>query len=461
MLLCSALLFFCLPRLAQAASGGVEAAGSAATPAPMLFLFLAILLTAGKIGGIIERYGQPAVIGELFAGILLSVTGYLGFEMIQQIRHSQAMEFFAELGAVILLFQIGLESNITQMRAVGGRALMVALLGVVTPFVTGAFVVGPLLFRDQELVTYLFIGAALVATSVGITAAIYQSFGVIKAKASQIVLGAAVIDDVLGLLVLAVVSAIATGGEVTPAFIGFLTLKAALYLGGAIALGDRLAHSLSRFFTLISTGTGMKLALALVFALVFAYVASLVGLAPIVGAFAAGLVLDQVHFKNFTIPTIAHELKRLKGFDKEEREEIERLIEKQQDAHVEELIHNIGLLIIPIFFVFIGLMVDAQSLLNPAVYITAILLSIAAIIGKLVTGIAVKGSIYQKLFVGTSMIPRGEVGLIFASVGKSLGVIPADVFSTIILTIIISTLIPPLFIGKLAQKIKAEDAAGS
>lgn len=274
-------------------------------------------------------------------------------------------------------------------------------------------------------------------------------------KSSQTVLGAAVIDDVLGLLVLAVVSAMASGGEVTPMFISTLVLKAVGFLAIAVLLGDFLATGLSKAFSSISTGHGMKLAMALSLALVFAYLASVVGLAPIVGAFAAGLILDKVHFDRFNEPQIVRELKELQFADPKAQAKVEALIHHHDHAHVEELVKSIGYLIVPVFFVFIGLMVDAASLLNPSVYITAAVLSVAAIVGKLVAGVAAEGSTLEKLYVGVSMIPRGEVGLIFAAVGKSLGVIPSDIFSTIILVIIISTIIPPSFVSMLGHKLAA------
>jgi len=429
----------------------------AAVSIPMMFLFLAILLMMAKVGSLVAKARQPEVVGELMAGIFLSVAGYLGLSLVESIRHNMAMEFIAELGAVILLFQIGLESNVTQMRQVGVRALMVALIGVLIPFALGAFVVGPWLFPGQESITYLFIGSALVATSVGITAAVYQSVGTLKMKSSQTVLGAAVIDDVLGLLVLAVVSAMASGGEVTIMFVSTLVLKAVGFLAIAVLLGDYLATGLSRVFSSISTGHGMKLAMALSLALVFAYLASVVGLAPIVGAFAAGLILDKVHFDRFNQPEIVHELHELGIVDEQVQIKIDALIHRQDHGHVEELVRSIGYLIIPVFFVFIGLMVDAASLLNPSVYITAVVLATAAIIGKLVAGVAAEGSNLEKLYVGVSMVPRGEVGLIFAAVGKSLGVIPSDIFSTIILVIIITTVIPPSFISSLGHKLAARN----
>ncbi len=460
--LASTALFFIFLQIisGKVIASGIPKVSESATPEvkmPMTLLFLAILLVSAKFGGVIERYGQPSVVGELLAGIILSVLGYLGIGIINDMRHSVSMEFFAELGAVILLFQIGLESNISQMRKVGIRALIVALIGVIAPFTLGAYLIGPMMFPNLSQITYLFIGASLVATSVGITAGVYQSLGIMRMKASQTVLGAAVIDDVLGLLVLAVVSAMATGGEITPWFVINLTLKAVAFLALALALGDILAKSLAKLFSMINTGTGMKVALALSFALLYSYLASLVGLAPIVGAFAAGLVLDQVHFKLFNLPDIAVDLKKLKGFNEEEKAKIDRLIEKHQHSHVEELIKNIGLVIVPIFFVFTGLMVDASSLLDPSIYLAGGVIVVFAIIGKLVAGLAGGGSKIQKLFIGTSMIPRGEVGLIFAATGKALGAIPDNIFSTIILVIIVTTLIPPTFISILGRKLKQEE----
>lgn len=420
-----------------------------------LFLFLAILLVFAKIGSLAEKVNQPAVVGELVAGILLSIIGFVGWGLVDVIRTDMTVEFFADLGAVILLFQIGLETNIDQMKKVGLRAFLVAVIGVVVPFYLGSFVVGPWIFPGEHQITYLFMGAALVATSVGITAAVYQSVGVLKLRASQTVLGAAVIDDVLGLLVLAVVSAMARGGEVSMMFIAILVLKAVGFLALAVVLGGFLANFLSRFFASISTGHGMKLAMALTFALGFAYIASIVGLAPIVGGFAAGLVLERVHFTRFNVPEIVEDLHALNGDTDIPEAAITRLVDKYDHAHVEDLVKSIGYLIIPIFFIYTGMLVDASSLVNPNVYVTAIVLAFVAIVGKLVAGVGAKGLFLEKLFVGVSMIPRGEVGLIFAAVGRGLGVIPNDIFSTIILVIILTTVIPPTFISSLGHRLKS------
>lgn len=440
--------------ISVSAAGGAEGGHGAIG---LTFLFLAILLISAKIGGVIEKYGQPAVLGELGAGIILSALAFYGLPFIDDIRHSEIMAFFAELGAVILLFQIGLESNVKKMMKVGVSALIVAIIGVIAPFVIGAFVLSPLLFPDASLAAHLFVGASVVATSVGITAYVFQEMRMLTSRAAQTVLGAAVIDDVLGLIILAIVSAMATGGDLTPIFLGTLIFKAFGFLAIAVLLGNILAKTLSRLFSTISTGTGMKLTLALTFALVYAYLASVVGLAPIVGAFAAGLILDAVHFKNFDLPPIAMSLKRLRGFDKEEKEKIDGLIERHSHTHVEDLISSIGLLLIPVFFVYTGLQIDFASLLNPQLYVYALILGIAAIATKVVAGFGAKGSIREKLLVGTSMVPRGEVGLIFASVGKAIGAIDDNLFSVIIIVIIITTFAAPPAIKMLLKQVNEEE----
>lgn len=426
-----------------------------------LFLGLAILLVAGKLGGFIEKFGQPGVLGELLSGIGLSLLAYLGISQIADLRHDSTIAFIAEIGAVILLFQIGLESNIKSLMKVGVNALMVALIGVILPFLAGTFLIGPVFFKDASFVAHLFIGASMVATSVGITAAVFKNLRILSIRASQTVLGAAVIDDVLGLLVLAIVSAIASGGEVTAGFVARLSLQAFAFLGLAIVLGTLVAKPISKLLAKIHSGHGMKLSLAIGFALIYAYIATLVGLAPIVGAFAAGLVLDAVHFNVFSQSSIAAQLKRFRDQHKlspKAESQLNDVIHHQNHIHVEDMVANVSFIFVPMFFAFTGLQIEIESLLNPHVYLVAGIASVVAILGKLAAGLGAKGGVKEKLLVGMAMVPRGEVGLIFASIGKALGAINAEQFSTIVLVVIVTTFIAPPLIKKLAQSFKAETA---
>lgn len=425
----------------------------------LLFLMLAIVLIAGKLGNFVEKFGQPAVIGELLAGILLAGIGYAGWGLVGDIGASQTISFLASFGAVLLLFSIGLESNIHEMKKVGPSALMVALIGVIAPFVLGAFVLGPFFFGGESSNAHLFLGASLVATSVGITASVFRALKLTKKNAAKTVLGAAVIDDVLGLIVLAVVSALASGGSVTAGSVSLIAAKSFGFLGGSLLVGTLLAKPLSKGFSFITSGIGMKVTLAIGFALVFGYVAELFGLEPIIGAFAAGLLLEEVHFSSFDQPEIVHDLETLKYDDKHDKEKVNALIKKHNHGHVEDLIGSISHIFVPVFFVYTGLQVDIQSLLNANLYVIAILISIVAIITKFIAGFAAKGTRTEKMLVGAAMVPRGEVGLIFAATGKSLGVLNDDLFSVIILVVIMTTFIAPPIINRLGKKLIAEERA--
>ncbi|MDP2741803.1 MAG: cation:proton antiporter, partial [bacterium] len=366
-------------------------------------------------------------------------------------KQDPMIAFLAELGVVILLFQIGLESNIQKMKAVGFRAFLVACVGVIVPFVLGTYIVGPWLMQGLAFNAYLFIGATLTATSVGITARVFQDLNKLQTKEAQIVLGAAVIDDVLGLIILAVVSAIATVGGVGIGLITWITAKAILFLVGSIVIGQIVAPHVGKFFAKIHTGTGMKFTTAISFGLLFAFLAQKIGLAPIVGAFAAGLVLDPVHFRYFKDAKIVKDIKEsAENLDEPTRKKILGILEPHAHRHVEELIEPLGLLLVPIFFVMTGMGVSLSTLANLPILLVALGITVAAFVGKIVSGL-VAGKV-NKAVVGFGMIPRGEVGLIFAMTGKSLNVISDQIFSAIVIMVIVTTLLTPPILTYLLKR---------
>lgn len=439
------------------ASGGEASAEKHAAHFGITFLMFATLLVAGKIGNFVEKFGQPAVIGELFAGIVLAAGSYFGVHFFGDIIGNDVIAFIAQFGALLLLFSIGLESNLAEMKKVGLRALLVALIGVAVPFALGAFVLTPIFFEGASFNTQLFVGASLVATSVGITASVFRGLGIEKTRAAKTVIGAAVIDDVLGLLVLAIVSSLASGEQLSASGVGILIVKAFGFLAGALVLGGVLAKPLSKLFSKIHTGLGMKVTLAVGFALVFGYLAELFGLEPIIGAFAAGLMLDAVHFDSFADSSVICDLKKINFKSKNDKEAVNELIRHHRHASIEDLVNNIGYIFIPIFFVYAGLQVDFGSLLQPNLYFIAIVISIVATLGKLVAGFAAQGTIREKMLVGFSMVPRGEVGLVFAATGSALGVLNPDEFSVIVMVIIITTFIAPFAIKKFAGEKPGDD----
>ena len=440
-------LVFMVPTFYSVAAGS-DAHGAYA----LTFLWIAIVLIAAKVSGLIEKFGQPSVLGELLMGVVLGNVALLGIAWFEPIVLDPIIIFFAELGVVILLFQIGLESNIKDLTKVGVPALSVAILGVVVPFILGTYVVGPLLLPGLEANTYLFLGAALTATSVGITARVFKDLGKLQLRESQIVLGAAVIDDVMGLVILAVVSAIVVTGSVTAGAIGIIILKAVAFLGGAIILGRFFAPYLGTLFSHIHTGAGMKFAVAFSIGLIFAYLAYLIGLAPIIGAFAGGLILDEVVFKRFRRPDFCEELDEIgKNANPDLKEKVAKISHHYEHRHVEDLLEPVGQVFVPIFFVYTGMSVDLTTFSDPAIIVTALGLTAAAIVGKVVAGFAAGKGVNHWL-IGFGMAPRGEVGLIFATIGLSLGVIADGVYSVVIIMVILTTLLTPPVLTHLLKK---------
>ena len=417
----------------------------------MDFLWIAIIILAAKLSNLVERFGQPAVLGELLVGIIFGNMALAGFNFFEPIRQDVVIRFLAEIGVVILLFQVGLESNIRRMLKVGPQAVLVAIVGVIVPFLLGTVVVGPLLLPELSFNAHLFVGAILTATSVGVTARVFHDLGRLKIPEAQIILGAAVIDDVMGLTILAVVKAMVESGRVSLINIGWITAKAVLFLGGAIFLGQLLAPRLGRFFSKINPGIGMKLILAVSFGLIFAYVAELIGLAAIVGAFAAGLVLEPVHFRHFDDPSVVSDINEsIKQASPEVRRNVSNVLESLAGNHIKELIQPLGYFLVPIFFVLTGMEVRIETLFNVRILILALAISVVAFGGKLISGFAA-GRV-RKWIIGWGMVPRCEVGLIFAAMGKALGVFPDDIFSMMVIVIMFTTILPPPILNALLKR---------
>ncbi len=396
---------------------------------PIVLGGVAVFLLIAKLGGeLFERIRQPTVLGELLGGIIignLTIIGFMGFESL---KTNAVVGALAEIGVIILLFEVGLESNIGEMLEVGWSSLLVALAGVIAPFFLG-WGVAAYFLPEEGMLAHIFIGATLCATSVGITARVLKDIGKLQARESRIILGAAVIDDVMGLLILAVVAgainAATTGTALSLAGVALITVKAIVFLIGAVAAGRYLMPHLFHHAGRLEV-RGVLLALAISFCFLLAWLAAKVGLAPIIGAFAAGMVLDDSHYESF----------RTKG-----------------EKNLEELIRPVSDLLVPLFFVLMGLKVDLRAFAQPGLLTFAVVLTIAAIIGKQICSLAVVDKGINRLVVGLGMVPRGEVGLIFAGIGASLmlpnaqgvnePVINVATFGVVVFMVVVTTLLTP------------------
>jgi Kef-type K+ transport system membrane component KefB len=400
-------------------------ASAANDPVVPVLLHLSIVLAVAKLGGwIAVRVKQPAVLGELLAGVVIGNAALLGFTGFEGIRTDPVLAILASLGVIVLLFEVGLESTVRQMVQVGASALLVAVLGVVTPFALG-WGAGAWLLPDRPAYVHAFLGAVLTATSVGITARVLRDLGATRTKEAKIILGAAVIDDVLGLVILAVVSGVITAADrggpgLSAAEIGWITFKALGFLIAAILLGVLLARRLVRLASKIRV-RGILLTTGLIACFLLSYLAARADLAPIVGAFAAGLILEGSHFSPF---------------------------EESRESSIESLLHPISTFLVPIFFVLTGFRVELGTFADPGILGLAGVLTLAAWVGKQTCSLGVLQRGVDRITVGLGMVPRGEVGLIFANIGMTLSVggeriITAATYSAVVMMVVLTTVVTP------------------
>ncbi len=415
-------LLTALPALALAQVR--QPSPSHSDPVTPVVIALAVILAAAKLGGhLAAQIGQPAVLGELVAGVALGSFNLSGISWFGTIARDPTVDILARLGVVILLFEVGLESTVRDMVKVGLPSLLVAVLGVAVPFALG-WGVGALLLPERSAYVHAFLGATLTATSVGITARVLQDLGRSKTAEARVILGAAVIDDVLGLVILAVVGGVIAaadrGATMSVGEVVLVLAKAVIFLFGALALGVYLSPRLFRIASRLK-GRGVLLATALIFCFGLAYLAAHVGLAPIVGAYAAGLILDDAHFRDFA---------------------------NRGEQQLERLVHPISSFLVPVFFVLMGMRVDLTAFANRQVLGLAALLTVAAIVGKQACALGALDRALDRLSIGMGMTPRGEVGLIFANIGLSLSVagqpiVDDGIFSAIVMMVIVTTMSTP------------------
>jgi Kef-type K+ transport system membrane component KefB len=361
------------------------------------------------LGEIAHRLGQPPVLGELIAGILLgwSVLGILD-------PMDPVIAALAQIGVVILLFAIGLETELAALIRVGSTATTVAVAGVILPFGLGFLASRTL---GLEPIPALVCGAALCATSVGISARILSDLGWLDTDEGRVVLGAAVIDDVIGLVILAVVAALVGGATLDPVAVIRIAGLAVAFVALAIMLGSVVARPLFSAVERIRAAGALGV-FGLSFAFLLAWLADVSGSAMIVGAFAAGLVL-------YRIP---------------------------QRHDIEKATTTLGHFFVPVFFASVGASVNLRALADSRSLLLGAALIVVGIAGKVVAGYAPWWFHGRRLLVGVAMMPRGEVGLIFAQMGLTAGAISAGEFGAIMLMVLATTFVTPPLLARQAKK---------
>jgi Kef-type K+ transport system membrane component KefB len=441
-------------------------------PFSFILIELAVIILVAIIGRWAAiRFDQPAVLGELLIGVILGNVAYwlgsplsffimhlsdagqifdriwltggtvldaakyifpaselepggMGQRLVQIMTGPGANKFiimgfslwlFSNLGVIILLFMVGLESSVKEMLEVGPTATKVAIIGVVCPFILG-LMASIWLLPDSGSPVHLFLAATFCATSVGITARVFKDLNKIQTNEAKIILGAAVVDDILALVILAIVVGIVTTGGIKLFEVGRILLFSIIFLGVIIIYGERFIRWVLPYVSVLDRNNS-KLLFPLALAFLLAWLSNLIELAAIVGAFAAGLILEDDQFA----------------------------MHEDTKTTMEETIKPLETIFAPIFFVLMGMQVNLSTFLEKETLWLSLAFIVVAMLGKIVAGIpAGKGT--DRTTVGIGMLPRGEVGLIFASIGKGLGVVTDSIFSAVVIMVIVTTLITPLLL---------------
>lgn len=372
------------------------------------------------------------VVGEFFNGLSLTqaVTAHISSPIYSQgllealkspagmeaVQISFILDAFARFGALFLLFQVGLESALEDLLRTGKAAFQVALIGVIAPIILG-FIVIHWLLPESSYHTQLFVAVTLSATSIGITARVLKDLNILQSPEASTILGAATLDDILGLILLALLSALAFQGSLDWISLVFLLVKTVFFFAGAIVLGPIVIRWMVRAFYFVPLWEN-KLFVSFLFMMGLACLANAIGLAAIIGAFSAGLVLRELFFHPQSEDSLEENLSLIQA------------------------IAPFTALLAPFFFMLMGFQVKIESFLDFKVLLIALGLIVAAIVGKLCAGLGANSS-DDRLLVGMGMLPRGEVGLLFASIGKATHLFSDAVFSAIVLMVIVTTMITP------------------
>jgi Kef-type K+ transport system membrane component KefB len=385
----------------------------------LLFHFFIIFTSAKILGELFVRMRMPAIIGELMAGVLL---GNYVLGIINTSDH--VLMSFAEIGVIFLMFHVGLEIRVKDLFAVGRTAVLVGVLGILFPLVLGF---GAMFVLGYEIVESLFVATAILATSVGISVKVLQDMGLIKHKVAYIVLGAAVLDDILALIALALVKGLARG-EFNTAEFSLLVFESLAFVGFLTIWGHRVARRSRKWVEKLNIPEA-PFVLSVILCLGFAELADVIGLAAIIGAFMAGVVIDEMA----GVYDLENKVKYVNEF------------------------------LLPFFFVMMGAHLDPRAFLNPRLILLVFVISVVAVISKMLGSAlaSLKEDWKTRIQIGVCMIPRGEVGIIVGLVGLSLNSISQEMYTVVLGMSLLTTIIaPPLIILAFRKRKKLPDKKG-
>ncbi|MDQ5920304.1 MAG: hypothetical protein QG673_360 [Pseudomonadota bacterium] len=414
---------------------------------PLILLWLVIMIFLSRSFSIVKKFGLPLVVGEILSGVFLGQLDNLGFHLFESAQSNSVVRFLAALGGIILMFEIGLESKFHDLKLNFKTGIKLAASGTIFTFITG-FLVAKFLIPNSNLSLELLIGVITAATATGISAKTFKELGIIHTKEVKIVMMASILDELISILFFGIISGMILDATFNLMNFSITLVQVVAFFIFAGIFGSWITPFMTKWSTKIHAGINMKIGVLLIICFLFSWVAHELGLATVIGAFVAGLSLDQVYFKSFSQSNFFSKLRFLtnKIEDSRLQNQFSRLIEDAAEKSLEELLKPLSHVFVPVFFIYIGLLLDLDQLFTKLTLTITLALLVVSFFGRIVSGYLVRGTKINKLVIGLGMTPIGEAGLIFAIFGYITKVIDKTTLSAVVSAVVISAVITPLLI---------------
>lgn len=419
-----------------------------------IYLWLALSIAMSRGFTIVNKIGLPIITAEILAGMLLGNLDAFGINIFYHMYDNEIIKFMAELGAMILMFEIGLETRLSEITSKIGSGLKLALIGTILTF-AGGYLATHLIYPEATNISCILVGLICAATATGISGKVFKDMKILNTIEVKTVLTASLIDEIISILCFAILSGVFITGKVNLNEFILATTKTALFLLLSISIGGRLMPLLVKWAVKIHAGISMKIGILFLICTFYSWLASVLGLPSVIGAFIAGIIINPEYFKNFSQSKVLRDLKHIatNTTDIHTRELIHKTVIHQEEKSLDELIKPLSNIFVPIFFTYIGLIFDYSALNNLHVLIFSFILILTSLFGRFITGFSEKGNL-NKYVIGLGITPIGEAGLIFTIIGRDLKLLNEDMVASIILALIIISILSPILL-KLAIKKKS------
>jgi Kef-type K+ transport system membrane component KefB len=414
---------------------------------PIIYLWLVLFIALSRGLSVIKKIGLPLIVGEILAGVILGDLDLLGIQLFHDADQNSIIKFLAELGAIILMFEIGLESKLSDLRKNFNIGIKLAIYGSIFTF-GGGFLISKYLIPNSTTNLNLLIGIICAATATGISAKTFKEMKLLATKEVKIVLVSSVLDEVLSIVLFGIISSMILDDIVNFTNLSTSIIQVIGFFGFAAICGQWITPLLTKWSTKIHAGMNMKIGVLLGICFFFSWLAYQMGLATVIGAFIAGLILDEIYFKSFSRASFFNKLSLVssKITDPKLQKSLDEIILIQERRNLEEMLKPLAHVFVPMFFIYIGLLLDIKKLLHVETLIIIAALVIVSFTGRIIAGFMLREKKVNKLILGLGMTPIGEAGLIFAMFGKNIGLINSTTLAAIVAALVISAISAPIFI---------------